>query len=92
MQCVLKPKSHGSGIMVSDYIDEHNGYLRLTEEEFSQSVERLMVCRRKHVHSLSMEKNMKVTRLQFFYLSRKLLSKLLASNTIGKQPRMHDTI
>jgi len=22
---VLKPKSHGSGIMVSDFIDEHNG-------------------------------------------------------------------
>ena len=36
-QCVLKPKSRGSGIMVSDFIDEHNGYLRLTDEEFSQS-------------------------------------------------------
>jgi len=36
-QCVLKPKSRGSGIMVSDFIDEHNGYLRLTDEEFSRS-------------------------------------------------------
>jgi len=33
-QCVLKPKSRGSGIMVSDFIDEHNGYLRLTDKSF----------------------------------------------------------
>ena len=32
---VIRPKSRGSGIMVSDFIDEFNGYLRLTEEEFS---------------------------------------------------------
>ena len=40
-QCVLKPKSHGSGIMVSDFIDEHNGYLRLTDEEFIQAVDKV---------------------------------------------------
>ena len=40
-QCVLKPKSRGSGIMVSDFIDEHNGYLRLTNEEFAQAVDRV---------------------------------------------------
>ena len=39
--CVLKPKSHGSGIMVSDFIDEHNGYLRLTNEEFRQAAGRV---------------------------------------------------
>ena len=33
-QHVLKPKSRGSGIMVSDFIDERNGYLRLTDDEF----------------------------------------------------------
>jgi len=40
-KCVLKPKSHGSGIMVSDFIDEHNGYLRLTSEEFAQAVDKV---------------------------------------------------
>ena len=29
---VIKPKGQGRGIMVSDFIEEHNGYLRLTEE------------------------------------------------------------
>ena len=40
-QCVLKPKSCGSGIMVSDFIDEHNGYLRLTDEEYIQAVDKV---------------------------------------------------
>lgn len=31
---VMRPKSKGSGIMVSDFIDEKNGYLALTEEEY----------------------------------------------------------
>ena len=33
----LRPKSRGAGIMVSDFIDEHNGYLRLTDEEYEES-------------------------------------------------------
>ena len=31
---IMKPKSKGAGIMVSDFIDEHNGFLVLTEEEY----------------------------------------------------------
>lgn len=31
----MKPKSKGAGIMVSDFVDEHNGFLALTEEEHS---------------------------------------------------------
>lgn len=31
---VMKPKNKGSGIMVSDFIDEKNGYLCLTQEEY----------------------------------------------------------
>ena len=27
---ILRPKSKGAGTMVSDFIEEHNGYLRLT--------------------------------------------------------------
>ena len=30
---VLRPKLKGSGIMVSDFIDQHSGFLRLNEEE-----------------------------------------------------------
>lgn len=32
---MLRPKSKGSGIMVSDFIDERCGFLALTDEEFS---------------------------------------------------------
>ena len=31
---MLRPKSKGSGIMVSDFVDERNGYLALTDAEF----------------------------------------------------------
>ena len=31
---ILRPKSKGAGIMVSDFIDEHNGYLRLSDDEY----------------------------------------------------------
>ena len=32
----VKPKGQGRGIMVSDFIDEHNGYLALTDAEYEQ--------------------------------------------------------
>lgn len=32
----IRPKSQGRGIMVSDFIDEHNGYLRLSDEEYDR--------------------------------------------------------
>ena len=31
----IKPKSKGSGIMISDFIDEVNGYLQLSDTEYS---------------------------------------------------------
>ena len=31
---MMKKKSKGAGIMVSDFIDEHNGFLALTDEEY----------------------------------------------------------
>jgi len=31
---VLKPKGQGRGIMVNDFIDEHFGFLALTDDEF----------------------------------------------------------
>ena len=34
---MLRPKSKGSGIMVSDFVDERQGYLALTEEEYERA-------------------------------------------------------
>ena len=34
---MLRPKSKGAGYMVSDFVDEHNGYLALTDEEFDRA-------------------------------------------------------
>ena len=34
---IVKPKSRGSGITVSDFIDERNGYLALTKEEYDHA-------------------------------------------------------
>ena len=36
---VMKPKSRGAGIMISDFIDEHNGFLSLTDEEYERAKE-----------------------------------------------------
>ena len=33
----LRPKSKGAGIMVSDFIEEHNGYMRLTDKEYERA-------------------------------------------------------
>ena len=33
----LKPKDQGRGIMVSDFIEEHFGYLALTNDEFDRA-------------------------------------------------------
>ena len=33
----IHPKGRGSGIMVSDFIEEHEGYLRLTPGEMQQA-------------------------------------------------------
>lgn len=40
-QPFIKPKTKGAGIMVSDFIDQHNGFLRLTDEEHAQAVHSL---------------------------------------------------
>ncbi len=34
---MLRPKSKGSGIMVSDFVDERSGYLALTDDEFTEA-------------------------------------------------------
>ena len=34
---VMLPKSKGSGIMLSDFIEERNGFLRLTQEEYDRA-------------------------------------------------------
>ena len=37
-QHVLKPKSKGSGIMVLDFVNELDGYLALTDEEYHEAI------------------------------------------------------
>ena len=32
---VLQPKTKGAGIMVSNFVDQHSGYLRLSDEEYT---------------------------------------------------------
>ena len=34
---ILRPKGRGAGIMVSDFIDKHNGYLTLSQKEYDQA-------------------------------------------------------
>lgn len=34
---MMKSKGRGAGIMVSDFVDEHNGFLALTDEEYEQA-------------------------------------------------------
>ena len=34
---MIKPKSKGAGIMVSDIIDDHNGFLALSDEEHEKA-------------------------------------------------------
>ena len=36
-ELMIRPKSKGSGIMVSDFVDKRNGYLQLTNEEFERA-------------------------------------------------------
>ena len=36
---IIKPEDQGHGIMVSDFIDEHNGFLALTDNEYEQGKE-----------------------------------------------------
>ena len=36
----MRSKSKGSRIMVSDFIDEQNGYLQLTDKEFEHANEK----------------------------------------------------
>ena len=36
---MIKPKSRRAGIMVSDFIDEHNGFLALSDEEYNTAKE-----------------------------------------------------
>ena len=33
----MRPRSKGAEIMVSDFIDEHYGYLHLTDEEYAHA-------------------------------------------------------
>ena len=57
----IKPKSKGSGIMISDFIDEVNGYLRLSDTEYSLAKVKYGKTLKKKLESIwNMEKVVKV--------------------------------
>ena len=58
---MLKPKSKGSGIMVFDFIDEHNGFLALSDKEHDRVRHRILVSTNTLLHSWSMERARRVT-------------------------------
>ena len=81
-QCILKPKSRGSGIMVSDFIDEHNGYLWLTDE-FIQAVDKVDGLQKDARTFLECGKEREGYWPEKRFLSQ--LSKLLTSNILRKR-------
>ena len=45
----IRPKGQGKGIMVSDFIIEYAGYLRLSDEEFRELIGTVHPSRKRHV-------------------------------------------
>ena len=85
-QCVLKPKSQGSGIMASDFIDEHTGYLSLTDEEFIQADDKVDGLQKEaHAFLEYGKEHERYWTAKSFYPSLKLLSKLPTSNILRKR-------
>jgi len=37
VKVIIKPKGQGRGIMVSNFIEEHNDFLRLSDNEFTHN-------------------------------------------------------
>ena len=58
---LLCPKSKGSGIMISDIVEEKNGYLALSENEFERASPENRALWRRHVACLNMENQEKGT-------------------------------
>ena len=57
----MKPKSRGAGIMVSDFIDEHNGFVSLTDEEYEHAKQVNPSAKNNmHINFLNMEKTRRV--------------------------------
>ena len=101
-QCVLKPKSCGSGIMVSDFIDEHNRYLKLTDE-FIQGVDKVDgIQKETHAFLEYGKEHEGYWTAKNIYLRNCCQNCKYAEDALdaskmnlkpgGKQPKMHDTI
>ncbi len=74
----IRPKSHGARIMVSDFINEYNGYLRLTEEEFSTAVKEHPQLRRQALELLEFGKEH-----EGYWTAEKILKHLEVASTIA---------
>ena len=82
-QHVIRPKSRGGETMVSDFIDEYNWYLRLTEE-LSATVKETHSFEGKPVNSWNMERS-----IEGYWTAEKFLKQLEVASTIAdiKYPR-----
>ena len=47
---MMKPKSKGAGIMVSDFVDEHNEFLALTDTEYEAAKAKIRTFVNMHVN------------------------------------------
>ena len=85
----IKPKGQGRGLMVSDFIDEHNGYLKLTDTEYEEA--------RSHHSNLWKEARYILkygTDNQGYWNSEKFMNQVKQAVTIAeiKYPRQTNTI
>lgn len=67
---MIQPKSKRSGIMVSDFVKERNGYLALTPHEYDKVKESNPMCECMHVNCLNMENQMRGTGLLTILLTK----------------------
>ena len=78
----LKPKGPGRGIMISDFVDEHEGFLRLSDEDLQGSNREIHHSSKVQGSSLLLGKAMKDTgRTIIFWIMLRMPSRLQLSST-----------
>lgn len=82
----MRPKGSGAGIMVSDFIDEYNGYLRLTAEEHTEGLKKIPNLKRQARAFLEYGENK-----EGYWTSERFLAQIEDSVKIAevKYPREH---
>ena len=82
---MIRPKGQGRGIMVSDFIDEHNGYLALTDDELEEG--------RKMYANLKQTAKLKIgAEYQGYWNSEKFLEKIIHAIKIKYSSELHNVL